>query len=265
MLSDRTEWDIEEFEMNPEIDLKEEYELTGAKDITSLFQEWTKEIKFGNKKMQSGRCRIEVRDSIRLQDDIRWGDLYYDIAERFELRKEEFRISFQLFQPYSTGDLIRILSRELHLEEVKGKLENRMGGIIRFDSAKLMILFVTLDKNEKDQTMYKDHFTSVDTFEWESQNITTLNSINGKIITGDPDYSDYRILLMVRLRKNDPVYRYDHFYMGQVHCIQHEGEKPIKVRWEMEQDIDNPLYTYFTSKDYRKYTMPQGNELDLKS
>ena len=121
------------------------------------------------------------------------------------------------------------------------------------DSIKILVMFVTLEKTDEFQELqqaYNDEIISETRMQWESQNITTTNSLNGRVITGqEPTYVK---LMFVRLRRKDTYYGVAFFYLGEVVVVKYEREKPIKVLWHFVKKIPEPIYEYLTNKDYRK-------------
>ena len=229
-------------------------------DLHAAIQSWISPTKFNSRKIHS---TIEIVDDLIVKSSqIRWGILHEDIMERINLRIRYSRTTFSTFENYSMEEIFKILKRKYPEGNFSSLKSSFRSGIERFDDQRLMLLFVTLDKNEKDheKTMYEDHLLSRSVFEWESQNKTRLSSIDGRVITGEMDYD---LLLFVRLKGKDRVYGNSHFYMGKVSCISHEGEKPIKVRWQLEEEVPPALYSLFTDKVYRKYKMPKQTDFDL--
>ena len=103
----------------------------------------------------------------------------------------------------------------------------------------LRILFVTLDKDEKDftpTTLYNDYPLSQRRFHWESQSTTRLESKTGRRYRHPPD--DWRILLFARQAKKDErKVTMPYLFLGPVRCVKASGERPIQIVWELERDM----------------------------
>lgn len=101
-------------------------------------------------------------------------------------------------------------------------------------------LFVTLDKSGtgfSPTTRYRDYPISPREFHWESQSTTTLASPTGQRYSGARD-PDWRFLLFVRERPELAGGRTAPFlFLGLVRHVSHDSERPIRVRWRLEQPM----------------------------
>ena len=125
------------------------------------------------------------------------------------------------------------------------------------------MLFVTIDKHPGFadlQQDYADEVTSSTTMNWESQNMTRIESNNGQIIIEKEQ--GYRKLMFVRLRSKDKNYGSAFFYLGEVTLENYQGEKPIKVVWNFQQAISEPIYHYLSDKKHRKYDIKEPTFVD---
>jgi hypothetical protein len=97
-----------------------------------------------------------------------------------------------------------------------------------------IFLLVTLDKRGKaSEFQYRDHFVSPTVFQWESQNRTRQSGKHGKLIRGHAEQG-IPVHLFVRKVSKTPAGGASPFvYCGDVKFVSWEGEKPIKVQWQL--------------------------------
>ena len=98
------------------------------------------------------------------------------------------------------------------------------------------ILMVSLRKGtQKLEHRYSDRFSSPGELEWESQASTTPGSLKGRRIRGEE--GKRAIHLFVQYDSHQPF-----TYLGPVRYLAHEGEKPMRVRFELEQELPEALW-----------------------
>ncbi len=243
---------------------KRNYNLTDENLLEELIKILlTQEV---NKK-QSGWSIISEEGERFLKMDLETTlpDLTKEIEQRLRLRREEFQKFTEvlhvgaLYTKKKVKEYFRVLRATENIDHFFGP---RSAGIIRLESIKFLVMFVTIDKSPQYATVqqdYSDEVTSPTTMDWESQNITTLESLNGRVITEKEP--NYRKLMFVRLRAKDKHYGNTFFYLGEVHCLNYQGEKPIKVKWQLETEIPQPIYSYLSDQQYRKY-LPKDEFID---
>ena len=144
------------------------------------------------------------------------------------------RLPFQVHGTYSRDEVSAGLG-----EIRKGKLLRTQGGVFKCEPHRCDILFVTLDKDEKDftpTTLYNDYPLSQRRFHWESQSTTRLESKTGRRYRHPP--GDWRILLFARQAKKDKrKVTMPYLFLGPVRCVKASGERPIQIVWELERDM----------------------------
>jgi hypothetical protein len=110
-------------------------------------------------------------------------------------------------------------------------------GVLSLDSENTELLFVTLNKNEKQfspTTMYHDFALSDVLFHWQSQN--SAKPEKGKGLS----YVNHRanglkIILFVREQAKDENGRTMGFVnFGPVKYLSHQGSQPMNITWELE-------------------------------
>lgn len=107
-----------------------------------------------------------------------------------------------------------------------------------------MVLLVTLQKgNLAAGNEYADHFIDSATFQWQSQNRTTMASRHGQIIRGS--LPQHRVHLFVRPSKLRGTSGAPFIYCGIVAFESWEGEKPITVTWKLPSEVPRHLRRLF--------------------
>ena len=108
-----------------------------------------------------------------------------------------------------------------------------------------IFLLVTLEKKGKPQAFhYEDRFLTRNLFEWKSQNRHTQASKDGQRIANHIEQETHVHLLVRKTGKIDGKAS-PFIYCGQVSFESWEGEKPITVRWRLDEPLSDPLATLF--------------------
>jgi len=99
------------------------------------------------------------------------------------------------------------------------------------------VLMVTLRKGDqkKIEHRYADRFLSAHEFQWESQASTTEASLKGRRIRGIEGEAR-TIHLFVQYEFHQTF-----TYLGPLKYVRHEGEKPMRVRFELQQPLTEAL------------------------
>lgn len=100
------------------------------------------------------------------------------------------------------------------------------------------ILMVTLQKDTSTpiEHRYADRFLSRTEFQWESQASTGAESAKGRRIRNHAA-EGRKVHLFVRLKSRQPM-----VYCGTVNYLRHEGEKPMRVWFELEHELPEGLW-----------------------
>ena len=116
------------------------------------------------------------------------------------------------------------------------------------DKGENIFLLVTLDKgNLAAEHNYKDHFLSGSVFQWQSQNRTTQQSNHGQKIHSHAE-KKINLQLFVRVGKLFDGRAAPFYYCGKVDFMDWEGEKPITVRWRLQNEVPGHLRNTFKIK-----------------
>lgn len=123
------------------------------------------------------------------------------------------------------------------LDDLKAK--NLREGVRYLKEIETDVLFVTLQKSEKDyspSTLYQDYAISENLFHWQSQSTTSAESATG-LRYQESKSGKGHILLFVRDRKADAFGTEYYTFLGPVRYVSHEGSRPMSIVWEMEYPI----------------------------
>jgi hypothetical protein len=111
-----------------------------------------------------------------------------------------------------------------------------------------VILLVTLDKSDLNKEhAYRDYFERRDVFHWQSQNRTTQDSKNGKLISAHGQMG-VRIHLFVREQKRQEGQVGGFIYCGEVQFQGWQGEKPISVVWKLRNPLSAAMWSKLGNK-----------------
>ncbi|CAH2716708.1 hypothetical protein BACCIP111895_03896 [Neobacillus rhizosphaerae] len=110
-------------------------------------------------------------------------------------------------------------------------------------------LFIDLHKEEdvKESINYKDKFINPHEFQWQSVNNTTQQSERGKNIIFNQQRGVHLHLFIRKYKELDGKTE-PYIYIGKGNSVEFEGDKPITVRMELENEVPTNLYTEFTEK-----------------
>jgi len=117
--------------------------------------------------------------------------------------------------------------------------ENVREGVKYLPDLNIDILFVTLNKLEKDytpSTLYRDYSISDTLFHWQSQSTTSVSSATGKRYINHKALG-CRVLLFIRENKEDSAGAVPYTYLGPVDYVSNEGSNPISIVWRLQNPI----------------------------
>ncbi len=123
---------------------------------------------------------------------------------------------------------------------------NKIGvGVAENKDINTELLFIDLVKSEEDYsptTMYDDYAISEILFHWQSQNQTRADLGKGLTYINHQKLGK-RILLFVREQaKNQFNNTMGYVFIGEANFINHEGSKPMSIKWELHEPMPNYLW-----------------------
>jgi hypothetical protein len=118
-------------------------------------------------------------------------------------------------------------------------------GVYEAKTARADLLAFTLDKTGgsfSPTTRYRDYAESRDVIHWESQGRTAADSETGRRYQNHVAMGR-TILLFARERPDDRAF----WFLGPATYIEHQGERPMAVRWKLGTPLPGDLYAAFAA------------------
>lgn len=107
------------------------------------------------------------------------------------------------------------------------------------------LLFINLIKSEENfspTTMYDDYAISETLFHWQSQNSSRPDIGKGLSYIRHQE-NDKKILLFIREKaKDENGNTMGYVFIGEANFKENEGEKPMNIKWELNEPIPNYLW-----------------------
>ncbi|SKA98237.1 Superfamily II DNA or RNA helicase [Caloramator quimbayensis] len=125
------------------------------------------------------------------------------------------------------------------------KKPSQREGILYIEDKKTDVLFVTLNKSEKDyspSTLYDDYAINEVLFHWQSQSTTSHSSKTGQRYINHKKHGG-KVLLFVREYKMDSGIASPYYYLGPADYVSHSGSKPMNIIWKLENELPACLLT----------------------
>lgn len=118
-------------------------------------------------------------------------------------------------------------------------------GVFVIKEQNIELLFVTLDKNEKQfspTTMYHDYAINEQLFHWQSQNSARPDRGRGLEYIQHQNIGK-RLFLFVREQTKDEYGRTMGFVnYGEVEYVSHTGSQPMSITWQLDTPIPNFMW-----------------------
>jgi hypothetical protein len=136
---------------------------------------------------------------------------------------------------YTREEVFILFDRQSETKTMQGSVS----GVFRINELNAELLFVTLNKSDKDfspTTQYDDYVISKDRFHWQSQN-TDSHTGNGERFVNQAT-NGKRFLLFVRESKRDGFGNTSPFVcFGLVDYVSSHGDRPMNITWQLRQPI----------------------------
>jgi hypothetical protein len=118
-------------------------------------------------------------------------------------------------------------------------------GVFEIKDQNIELLFVTLDKNEKQfspTTMYHDYAINEHLFHWQSQNSARPDRGKGLSYIQHHE-TGKRLFLFVREQTKDEYGRTMGFVnYGEVEYVKHTDSQPMNVTWKLKKPMPNFMW-----------------------
>ncbi|MER6811093.1 DUF3427 domain-containing protein [Spirillospora sp. NPDC000708] len=175
------------------------------------------------------------RNPARHEELIEVVDLLHSRIRRLTPPVNEIpNLPLRLHARYTRGEALGAFGME-----ITGSM---VAGVQWFPDHQADVFLVTINKNEKQfspTTMYNDHAISPTVVQWESQGRTRESSETGQRYINHASRGS-TVHLFLRETKSDIAYD----YAGPMHYVRHEGERPMRIQWELEYPLPADVFHY---------------------
>ena len=127
----------------------------------------------------------------------------------------------------------------------KGKLYLPREGVYYHKETKCNLLFVTLNKSEKDyspSTMYRDYAISDTLFHWQTQSNTKPTTKKGIRHLEHKEKGITPLLFIRNQRRDERRETEPYFFVGPVELKKWEGSQPMDIVWKVEEPLPADIY-----------------------
>ena len=147
---------------------------------------------------------------------------------------DEIIPGLELYGCYTREEVFSLVGRQT----AEVKMQGVASGVFNLPEHNATLLFVTLNKSEKDfspSTQYNDYLINEEYFHWQSQNTDSHNNNGGRRYT-EQEQTKNKIILFVREEKKDGFGNTSPFHcFGLVDYISSHGDCPMNVKWKLHK------------------------------
>ncbi len=150
-----------------------------------------------------------------------------------ELEYEEKHIPLDIYASYTTDQIFAAYGKNNNNYKFPFR-----EGVYYFKDENTDAFFITINKSEKDylpSTMYKDYAINNYLFNWESQSITSVESLTGQRYIKNEE--GHKVLLFVRENRKNFSATAPYIFIGNAKYVKHQGSKPIEIIWKLDHPI----------------------------
>lgn len=140
----------------------------------------------------------------------------------------------ELYGCYTREEIFTLVGRQT----ANLKMQGAASGVFNLPEHNATILFVTLNKSEKDfspSTQYNDYLINEEYFHWQSQNTDSHTNNGGRRYT-EQAKKNSKIILFVREEKKDGFGNTSPFHcFGLVNYVSSHDDFPMNVTWKLNK------------------------------
>ena len=140
----------------------------------------------------------------------------------------------ELYGCYTREEVFTLVGRQT----AEVKMQGVASGVFNLPEHNATLLFVTLNKSEKDfspSTQYNDYLINDEYFHWQSQNTDSHNNNGGRRYT-EQSQTKNKIILFVREEKKDGFGNTSPFHcFGLVDYVSSHDDFPMNVKWKLQK------------------------------
>ena len=197
----------------------------------------------GQSVAEADRILSKIYDSMEYRNEI--SDLLSILSDRIRTVSQPLDPSAEVplasHATYTLGEIMAAYGRT----NKHGAFILPQGGVLWDKPTKTDLLFVTLEKSDKDYsptTRYADYPISQTLFHWETQNSASPDTPTGRRYIEQIDQGTNVILFVRERRKGDRGETLPYHCLGHAFYRSHESERPMKILWELERPMPGWLY-----------------------
>lgn len=142
-------------------------------------------------------------------------------------------LGLELHGSYTREEVFILFGRQTEIKRMQGA----MGGVFSIEERNLELLFVTLNKSDKDfspSTQYDDYFIDEHHFHWQSPNTLAHDNRGRRYL--QQGKKPRRFILFVREHKMDDYRNTSTFLcLGFVNYRSSYGDFPMSIKWELQE------------------------------
>ena len=142
----------------------------------------------------------------------------------------------ELYGCYTREDVFTLVGRQ----KADLKMQGAASGTFNLSEHNAVLLFVTLNKSEKDfspSTQYNDYVINEEYFHWQSKNTDSHHNSGGRKYT-EQAKTDIKIILFVREEKKDGFGNTSPFHcFGLVNYVSSHNDFPMNVTWKLHNPV----------------------------
>lgn len=143
--------------------------------------------------------------------------------------------SLEIYGCYTREEIFCIYG----IQTPEKKMQGAASGLFRVDAYNTELLFVTLNKSDKDfspSTQYEDYVVNERLFHWQSQNTESHSARGERFVNQASNHKHF--MIFVRENKRDGFGNTCPFYcFGFGQYVSSSGDRPMNVLWSMEHSI----------------------------
>ena len=192
---------------------------------------------------EADRILSRIYDSVEYRNEI--SDLLSILSDRIRTVSQPLDTSTEVplasHATYTLGEIMAAYGRT----GTRDTLVLPQGGVLWDQPTKTDLLFVTLEKSDKDYsptTRYADYPISPTLFHWETQNSASPETPAGRRYIEQADRNTNVILFVRERRKGGRGETLPYHCLGHAFYRSHESERPMKILWELERPMPGWLY-----------------------
>lgn len=150
---------------------------------------------------------------------------------------EDIIPGLELYGCYTREEVFTLVGRQTD----DFKMQGAASGVFELREQNAILLFVTLNKSEKDfspTTLYNDYLLeNEEYFHWQSKNTDSHNNKGGKRYT-EQSRTNNKIILFVRKTKTDKFGNTSPFHcFGLVDYVYSHDDRPMNIIWKLHKPV----------------------------